>query len=136
MRTSLDDPAMADFVAALDPVNAVADRAPGFVWRLQTEAGDATDVRIENDESLIVNLSVWESVEALLAFMKSSPHATIMQRRREWFAAMTRPHAALWWIDPGHRPDVTEAAERLAHLHAHGPTPHAFTFSKRFPPPG
>jgi hypothetical protein len=116
-------------------VNALADRSPGFVWRLQTEDGDATAVRGFGDDRLIVNMSVWESVDALAAFVYRGAHVEVMRRRREWFERM-RMFMCLWWIPAGHRPAVAEAEERLAHLDARGPTPRAFTFRDRFPAPG
>jgi len=137
----IDSPMIADFAAALDPVNALADAAPGFVWRLQTEDGDATAVRgFEQDAvgspgGVIINMSVWESVEALAAFVYSDGHRAILRRRREWFSRMTDVYAALWWIPRGHVPTVAEAEERVRHLRAHGPTPHTFTLKEHFPPP-
>ena len=122
---------MAEFMAALDPVNALADDAPGFVWRLQTEAGDATAIRGFSDDRVIVNLSVWESIDHLADFVYRSEHITVMRRRREWFERI-RVHMALWWVPIGHTPSVSEAEERLAHLQAHGPAPYAFTFKARF----
>lgn len=116
-------------------MNALADRSPGFVWRLQTEDGDATAVRGFGDDRLIVNMSVWESVDALAAFVYGGAHVEVMRRRREWFERM-RMFMCLWWITAGHRPTVAEAEERLAHLDARGPTPRAFTFRDRFPAPG
>ena len=123
----LDSPLLAEFVAALEPVNALADRSPGFVWRLQTEDGDATGIRAFGDDRLIVNMSVWESLEALRAFVYSGEHLAVMRRRREWFARMDA-FLALWWVPLGHIPTVAEAEERLDHLRAHGPTSAAFTF--------
>jgi Domain of unknown function (DUF3291) len=116
-------------------VNALADRSPGFVWRLQTEDGDATAVRGFGDDRLIVNMSVWESVGALAEFVYRGAHVEVMRRRREWFERM-QMFMCLWWIPAGHRPTVAEAEERLAHLEARGPTPRAFTFRDRFPAPG
>jgi hypothetical protein len=136
LRAPLDTPQLADFVAALEPINALADRSPGFVWRLQTEDGDATAVRAFDDERIIVNLSVWDSIEALADFTYRSDHTTVMRRRREWFHQMREVYAALWWVPAGHRPSVEEARERLEHLRRHGPTPHAFGFRQPFPPPG
>jgi Domain of unknown function (DUF3291) len=131
----LDSARLADFVAALDPVNALADAAPGFVWRLQTEDGNATAIRVLDDDRLIVNMSVWESVEALGAFVYRSAHAGVMRRRREWFVPMRESVTALWWVPAGTVPTVAEAETRLRHLRAHGPTPHAFTFRDPFPSP-
>jgi hypothetical protein len=132
----LDDPQLADFVAQLDPVNAVADAAAGFVWRLKTEDGNATAVRVFDDDWLIVNMSVWTSVEALSAYVYGSEHRAVLRRRREWFSRLTKAATALWWVPSGHRPSVAEAEGRLVHLRAHGPTPAAFTLRETFQPPG
>ena len=131
----LESPLLAEFVAQLDPVNAVADSSPGFVWRLQTESGDAIDIRGFGDERLIVNMSVWESLEALRAFAYSNrAHLEVLRRRREWFDRL-RVHLVLWWVPTGHRPTVAEAEERMALLDALGPSPDAFTFRQHYPPP-
>lgn len=135
MLEPLDSPRLADFVAALDPINAVADDAPGFVWRLQSEDGDATSIRAFDDDLMLVNMSVWASLEALGDFVYRSAHAGVMRRRREWFEPM-QTYVALWWIEAGHIPTVAEAKERLEHLDANGATPHAFTFKTPFPTPG
>jgi hypothetical protein len=128
----IDSPLLKQFVDALDPVNAVADSAPGFVWRLQTEDGDATAVRIFDDSWLIVNMSVWSSVETLSAYVYDVAHRSIMRRRREWFARPSSAMVALWWVPAGHRPTVAEAEERLTHLRSHGPSPFAFTLRHTF----
>jgi hypothetical protein len=131
----IDGPALAEFMALLDPVNAVADRSPGFVWRLQTDEGNATSIPILGDERLIVNMSVWESVDRLADFVyRSSDHLAVMRRRREWFERI-KVFMALWWVPAGHQPTVGEAEERLEHLRAHAPTAFAFTFRQRFPAP-
>ncbi len=129
----LDDPQLADFVAGLDPVNALADAAPGFVWRLQTEDGNATAMRIYDDDWLIVNMSVWVSPEALRAFVYDDGHRAVLRRRREWFEQLAEATAVLWWVPTGHRPNVAEAQERLDHLRRHGPGPTAFTLRETFP---
>jgi heme-degrading monooxygenase HmoA len=126
---------LADFVENLEPINRLADGAPGFVWRLQTEAGDATSIHAFDDDSLLINMSVWDSLEALRAFVYSSDHAGVMRRRREWFERLVRPIVALWWVPAGHRPGVAEAVERLSLLERLGPTPDAFTFRQTFPEP-
>jgi Domain of unknown function (DUF3291). len=126
---------LAEFVALLDPVNALADAAPGFVWRLQTEDGDATAVRAFGDDELIVNMSVWESVEALAEFVFGGFHAEVMRRRREWFAHLCEPYTVTWWVATGSLPTVADAEARLASLREHGPTPYAFTMQRPFPPP-
>ena len=131
----LDTPLLADFMAALEPVNARADAAPGFVWRLQTEDGDATALRIGDDRTL-VNMSVWESLEALRAFVYDDPgHRAVMRRRREWFERLDLV-LALWWVPAGHVPTIAEAEERLLLLDGRGPSPDAFTFRRHFPAPG
>ena len=141
LRAPLDSPQLAGFMAALDPVNATADAAPGFIWRLQTEDGNATAVRaFEWDQAgsagVILNMSVWESVEALAAFVYSQPHRQVLRRRREWFETMAEAYLALWWAPRGHVPTTGDAEARIRHLRAHGPTPHAFTLRVHFPPPG
>ncbi|MFG2233875.1 DUF3291 domain-containing protein [Streptomyces sp. NPDC048723] len=127
-----DDPRIASFVDMLDPVNAAADSAPGFVWRLVEEgAGDATGLRPAG-EDVIVNLSVWQTQEALWDFAYRSGHLEVMRRRRAWFARHVEAHLVLWWVPAGHLPTVAEALERLADLRAHGPSPRAFTFAAAY----
>ena len=128
----IDDPRIAPFVEMLDPVNAAADRAPGFVWRLVEEGtADATGLRPAG-EDVIVNLTVWESREALWDFTYRSGHLEVMRQRRDWFARHVEAHLVLWWIPAGHVPTVDEALERLADLRAHGPSPRAFTFASSY----
>jgi len=134
MKEPLDSPVMADFVANLDRINALAESSPGFVWRLQTEEGDATALRPLGDK-VIVNMSVWESVEHLNQYVYRSDHAGILRRRRDWFERMSEAFFVLWWVKQGHRPTVAEAVARLEHLRAHGPTAEAFTFRVNFPAP-
>ncbi len=131
----IDSPALAEFMALLDPVNAIADAAFGFVWRLQTEDGNATSIPVLGDERLIVNMSVWESIDQLAEFVYRSGHVAVMRRRREWFERI-KVFMALWWVPTGHLPTVSEAERHLEHLRAHGPTAFAFTFRRRFPAPG
>lgn len=131
----LDSPELADFMAALDGVNALAEAAPGFVWRLKSDNGNATDIKVENDPKFIVNMSVWESVEALFDFVYRSAHTEVMVRRREWFEKPAEAFQVLWWVPAGHTPTIEEAMARLAHLRAHGPTARAFTFKERYPKP-
>ena len=129
----LDSELLREFVEALDPVNALADSSPGFVWRLQTEDGNATAICAFDDDRLIVNMSVWESLEALRAFVYTSGHTDVMRRRREWFHKLDS-YMALWWVPEGHVPTVAEAEERLHMLETLGPTPAAFTFRRHFTP--
>jgi hypothetical protein len=131
----VDSPALAEFMASLDPVNAVADRAPGFVWRLQSEEGNATSIPVLGDDRLIINMSVWESIDHLAEFVyRSGAHLAVMRRRRQWFERI-KVFMALWWVPAGHRPTVAEAEERLQHLRVYGPTAFAFTFRERFAAP-
>jgi len=131
----LDDPRIAGFVSQLDPINAIADRAPGFVWRLQSAAGNATDVPYNDDPFVIVNMSVWESIEALRDFAYTSKHINVFRDRAQWFEKMDKPHYCLWWVPAGHIPTVAEGRERLEHYQAHGSTPYSFWFSRPFPAP-
>lgn len=135
MRFPLDDVRTAGFVERLEPVNALADRAPGFVWRLQDEAGDATSIRVFDDPMIIVNMSLWQSLEALYAFVYRSGHVEVMRRRRQWFEPAREPYTALWWVPASHRPLPAEGAERLEHLRRHGPSAVAFTFRQPFDAP-
>ena len=132
MRAPLDDPLMEGFVSRLEPLNALADISPGFVWRLQTDDGDATAIQIFGDELILFNLSVWESIEALEAYVYQTAHVGAIQKRADWFERPTRSPFVLWWIDAGHIPTEAEAKERLEMLWEHGPTADAFTFRKRF----
>jgi len=131
----LDSPALRDFVEGLEPINALADRSPGFVWRLQTEAGDATAIRPFDDDRVMVNLSVWESLPALWDFVYLSRHLDLARRRREWFERID-PYLALWWVPAGVVPTVEEAKARLERLRRDGPGPDAFTFREPWPAPG
>ena len=134
VRAPLDSPELAGFVAQLEPINALADHAPGFVWRLQTEDGDATSIRPYDDERIMVNLSVWKSLESLRAFVYASRHLDVMRRRREWFHRMDT-YLALWWVPAGTIPTVAQAKDRLQLLAGNGPSPDAFTFRVPFPAP-
>jgi len=131
MREPLESPAMADFVANLDRINVLAESSPGFVWRLQTEEGNATALRPLGEETL-VNISVWSDVESLNRFVYKSAHVEIMRRRKEWFEATRGAYVVLWWIPSGHRPSVSEAIAKLELLRANGPTNEAFTFRHAF----
>jgi Domain of unknown function (DUF3291) len=134
MKEPLESPGMADFVGNLDRINALAEDSPGFVWRLQTEEGDATSLRPLGEDT-IVNMSVWRDVESLNKYVYGAAHVEIMRRRREWFERMREAYAVLWWVREGHRPTVVEAVAKLELLRAKGPTEEAFTFRQAFPPP-
>ena len=131
----LDDAVMADFMNWLDEINALAERSPGFVWRLQGDSGNNTDLKVTGDPLFIVNLSVWSSIEALYDFTYHSDHRTVFKRRHEWFEPLGRPNTVLWWQHAGTLPTADEALARLDRLKRHGPTPEAFTFKDRFSPP-
>jgi hypothetical protein len=135
LRAPLDGPELAGFVAQLEPINALADHSPGFVWRLQTEDGDATSIRPYDNERIMVNLSVWASLEALRGFVYATRHLDVMRRRREWFHRMADPYLALWWVPAGTIPPVAAARERIELLARDGPGPEAFTFRSPFPAP-
>jgi hypothetical protein len=134
MKEPLQSPGMADFVANLDRINALADAAAGFVWRLQTEQGDATALR-PMGENTLVNMSVWRDVASLNDFVYRTAHAAIMRRRKEWFERMQDAYLVLWWVPRGHRPTISEASAKLTALRQKGPTPEAFTFRRAFGPP-
>jgi hypothetical protein len=136
MRAPLDSPEIAGFVAALEPINALADRSPGFVWRLQTEDGNATSIRFFDDDLLLVNMSVWQTLEQLADFAYRSAHRAVMARRREWFHKMSEAYLVLWWLPAGTIPTLEDAVGRLERLRRLGPTPEAFTFRSAYPAPG
>jgi hypothetical protein len=130
----LESEALAGFVAQLEPINALADRSPGFVWRLQTEAGDATSIRPTDDDLFLINMSVWSSLETLRAFVYTTAHVHVLRGRRAWFEQLATSHLVLWWVPAGHIPTIDEALDRLERLRRDGPTPAAFTFRTPFQP--
>ena len=134
MKGALEDPVMAEFVSRLGEINALADRSPGFVWRLQTPEGNATYLRPYDDDRILFNMSVWQSVDALKQYVYRSEHAAVLRRRQDWFGKFSGVYAALWWVPVGHIPSIDEAKKRLAYLEAHGPTQFAFTFKQVFEP--
>lgn len=136
MRAPIDDPVMEGFRSQLEHINAAADESPGFLWRLQTGDGDATAVRAYPDPLTIVNMSVWESLEALHDYVYRSAHVGPLRDRRQWFEPAEGPILVLWWVPAGHIPTVEEAMAKLEHLRVHGPSETAFTFRQAFPPPG
>jgi hypothetical protein len=136
MRAPIDDPIMEGFRTQLDPINALADRSPGFVWRLQTEEGNSTAIRpYADDDRMAINMSVWESLEALQKFVYRTAHVGPLRDRKRWFEPIDAPILTLWWIPAGHVPTVAEAVERLEILRARGPSSQAFTFRQPFPAP-
>lgn len=135
MLAPIDDPLMQDFVAQLAPINALADGTPGFVWRLQSDSGDATSIKVYDDEFIIINLTVWVDVDALRKYVYKSDHSKVMRERKRWFEKFAGPYYALWWIPAGHIPSTGEGKERLGYLREHGDTAYAFSFKKTFPEP-
>src|ERR1035438_9493012 len=134
VKAPIEDPIMAGFVNRLVEINALADGSPGFVWRLQTSAGDATYLRPYDDDRILVNMSVWESVETLRRYVYQTAHVELLRRRQQWFEQFVGVYTALWWVPAGHIPGVDEAKKRLAHLEQHGPSQFAFTFKTVIPP--
>ena len=134
MKAPLDSPVMAGFVARIDEINALADRSAGFVWRLQTGEGNATYLRPYDDDRILFNMSVWESIEHLRDYVYRSMHVEVLRSREEWFTKFDSAYLALWWVPAGHRPSIDEAKKRLAHLADHGPTSFAYNFKVTFPP--
>ncbi|MEX0696986.1 MAG: DUF3291 domain-containing protein [Dongiaceae bacterium] len=129
----LDDPRIAEFIDNLDAVNALAERSPGFVWRLQDDSGNATQISAYEDPTIILNMSVWASPEALYEFAYKTVHRRFVQRRKEWFELFGAQYLSLWWVEEGHRPEIGEGQRRLAHLERYGPTAWAFNFRRSFP---
>jgi len=130
------DPAVQPFFDALDRINALADASPGFIWRLQSEEGNATSIQVSPDPLFIINMSVWTDAEALFAFVYRSAHTPEMARRREYFGRWEGAYQALWWLPKGTVPSINDGLSRLWHLDRFGPSEQAFTFKTRFPAPG
>lgn len=131
----IDDPRIAGFVSQLAPINKVAEESPGFVWRLQSDSGNATDVAYSNDPTILVNMSVWESLETLKSYVYRSRHVGVFEDRAKWFQKIDLPHYCLWWVPVGHIPSVAEGRERLEYYQKHGSTAEAFWFSEPYPAP-
>ncbi len=130
------DRRISGFYARLDEINALAEASPGFIWRLQSDSGNATDIVVNDDPALIVNLSVWRSAGALFDFAYKTLHRELLSSRRKWFARPSGAYQVLWWVPAGHEPAVDEAMAKLAQLQQDGPGPDAFTFKSKYPPPG
>jgi len=135
MLYPIDHPGMAEFVRNLVRVNALAEQNPGFVWRLQGDNGNATELSFTEDPMIIINMSVLTSIETLFGYVYQTDHTAIMRGRKAWFEKPREPYAALWWVAAGHLPTPQEGLERLQHLCAQGPSEFAFTFKQRFAPP-
>lgn len=131
-KYSLDAPEIKEFVDNLELVNGIAENSDGFVWRLKDESGDATNIKAFDDPNMIVNMSVWESVDSLKNFMFRTHHRDFMRRKGEWFHRLAEDTYVLWWVEDGHIPTLNEALERLEHLRNNGDTPYSFTFKTNF----
>ena len=130
----LESVEMKDFMDNLDPVNAIAESSEGFVWRLQDDSGDATSIHVFDDPNIIINMSVWQSADALKNFMFRTHHRDFMRRKKEWFQVMAEDTYVLWWIEKDSLPTIEQALERLNYLREHGDSPYAFTFKSNFTP--
>ncbi|MGR5297488.1 DUF3291 domain-containing protein [Vibrio mediterranei] len=130
----LDAPEIKEFVDNLDLVNGIAEESEGFIWRLKDDSGDATSIQLFDDPNMIVNMSVWESVDSLKNFMFRTHHRDFMRRKGEWFHRIAEDTYVLWWIEDYHIPSTEEALERLEYLRANGDSPYAFTFKTNYTP--
>ena len=135
MIAPFDDEIMQGFVDGLEPINKMADNSPGFVWRLQDDSGDATSIQVFEDKAILVNMSVWENLDALKRFVYQSAHLEFLRNKKAWFQPLTGPSLVLWWIRRGEIPAVAEGKRRLELLSTRGPSQEAFTFSQTFPAP-
>ncbi len=131
----INDPIMKEFVENLDAVNQIAEKSEGFVWRLKDENNNATSLNPYNDETIIINVSVWKSIETLENFMYRTFHSDFLKRRKEWFLTYGSAHTAMWWIPEGHIPTMQEAVDKLCFLQTNGPSPNSFDFRHKFPAP-
>ncbi len=134
MKYSIESPEMADFVDNLENINALAEESPGYVWRLQTEDGDATGIDFFGSD-VLVNMSIWEDVEFLHSFVYKTAHTKIMSRRKEWFHRVEEAYTVLWWVSEGVIPSLDEAKSKLELLKSEGPTAEAFSFKQAFSSP-
>lgn len=132
MIAPISSPIMADFVANLDRINHIAEKHEGFIWRLTGDSNNAVAIRVFEDDSMIVNMSVWTSLDSLFKFTYASEHVEIFKRKKEWFSKMTEMHMVFWYVPDGHMPTANEAKERLKFLKTNGETPYAFTFKSKY----
>lgn len=131
-KHSLDAPEIKEFIDNLDPINQLAESSDGFIWRLKDESGDATNIQAFDDPNIIVNMSVWDSVDALKNFMFRTHHRDFLRRKKEWFHSIPEDSYVLWWVPVGHIPSIDEAIEKLEYLRKNGDTPQAFSFKSNF----
>ena len=135
MNAEIEDPIMSGFVQRLDEINALAENSKGFVWRFQTEEGDATYLRPFEDKRILFNMSVWEEVEDLMNYVYASKHLELLKSKNDWFTKLGEAHLALWWIEKGRIPTVEEALGKLDYIKHNGPSAEVFTFANRYPKP-
>jgi hypothetical protein len=135
MKYSYESAEMTYFVQQLDPVNAFADKSPGFVWRMIEDEENPADYTVFEEPGYLVNMSVWQSLEHLVNFVRSEIHLDVMKRRKQWFESSDEASMVLWWVQAGHLPAVAEAQAKLEHLRTHGSSARAFSFRDSFPPP-
>lgn len=131
IRYPLDDPRMKEFVDNVDRVNALANRLPGFIWRLQDKSGTALNIKVMDDPTIVPNLTLWDDEASLANFVFNTVHRQFIRKAHLWFGPIDGPKNVLWHVDAEHRPAMEEGVERLAHLKVHGNTDHAFSFSPR-----
>ncbi len=136
MKADLDDPVMSGFVQRLDEINALADSSAGFVWRFQADTGNATYLRPFEDQRILLNLSVWATLEDLKHYVYGSKHLELLRSKTAWFTKLSEAHLALWWIQKGHLPSVGEALEKLRLIQQTGTSPDAFSLVQSYPKPG
>ncbi|MEE9310464.1 MAG: DUF3291 domain-containing protein [Cocleimonas sp.] len=134
-KAEMDTETMSGFVNRVDEINAIAEGSAGFVWRLQSEEGDSTSIRVFDDPLMLVNISVWDDIESLRNYVYKSMHIELVRDREAWFDKIEAMHQALWWIPAGHIPTTQEAKEKLELLSQNGPSQEAFTFGKNFDKP-
>ncbi|MEA5137554.1 DUF3291 domain-containing protein [Arcicella rigui] len=132
ISANIQDPLMADFVAQLDRINQLAESSKGFVWRLKDEGGNATSIQPFDDERIIVNMSVWESMDDLMEYVFKSAHSAVMRDRNKWFEKFGKASTVFWYIDEGHTPSLEEAKERLEYLQKNGASEYAFDFKNKY----
>ena len=132
---NIDDPIMNEFVENLESVNNLAESSEGFVWRLKDENNDATSFNPYKDEQIIINVSVWESIESLENFVFKTFHSDFLRRRKEWFKSYGKIHTAMWWVPKGNYPTVQEAVDKLDYLQKNGSSEIVFDYKNKFPEP-
>lgn len=134
-KGSMESDVMKAFSDGLDPINLIAEKAPGFIWRLKDDSGNATEIQYFDDPLMLVNMSVWKDIESLKHFMFKTHHLDFLKQRKNWFETDSEATYVLWWVPAGHIPTIEEAMARLSKLRDMGDTQDAFSFTKPFPVP-